>query len=152
MRPPIARESRAVGAHLQGEGGERPGVGPRLVCGRHRTCAPAIREIVVGFRCGDSRVRDLPSASWSCTSRMVMDRASSTRGKRVFVQLLSPLAPHLAEELCDQLGEPFSVHESAWPAADRVVLENQQLTVVVQLDGRVVGRFSWTTGQQRPRS
>ena len=39
----------------------------------------------------------------------------STRAANTFVRLLAPLAPHLAEELWAQLGEPFSVHETVWP-------------------------------------
>ena len=61
----------------------------------------------------------------------------SARAKRVLVQLLAPLAPHLAEELWSRLGEPFSVHDSAWPVPDIGVLERQQRVIVVQLDGRV---------------
>ena len=73
MRPPNAGESKALRAHLQGEGDERPGVGPQRLCGRHLTCGPAIRDVVVGPRCGESRARDLPPASGWRTSRMVMD-------------------------------------------------------------------------------
>ena len=73
MRPPFIRESKAFGTHLQGEGDERPGVGAERLFGRPRTCGPAIREVVVGPRCGESRVRDLPPALWLVTSRMVMD-------------------------------------------------------------------------------
>jgi leucyl-tRNA synthetase len=65
------------------------------------------------------------------------DAAKSARAKRVLVQLLAPLAPHLAEELWSRLGEPFSVHDSAWPIADIDVLARQERVIVVQLDGRV---------------
>ena len=37
-------------------------------------------------------------------------RVGDPTSKRVFVRLLAPFAPHLAEELWHQLGEPFSVH------------------------------------------
>ena len=72
MRPPNARESKAFQAHLEGEGDERPGVGAERLCGWHLTWGPAVREVVVGPRCGESRDRDLPPASWWCTSRMAM--------------------------------------------------------------------------------
>jgi len=61
----------------------------------------------------------------------------SERAKRVLVQLLAPLAPHLAEELWHRLGEPFSVHTSAWPAPESSVLERLGRTIVVQVDGKV---------------
>jgi leucyl-tRNA synthetase len=57
------------------------------------------------------------------------------------VQLLAPLAPHLAEELWSRLGERFSIHESTWPAPDQSILDSRQRTIVVQLDGRVRTRI-----------
>ncbi len=44
-------------------------------------------------------------------------RIGDPTSKRVFVRLLAPFAPHLAEELWHQLGEPFSVHTQPWPTA-----------------------------------
>jgi leucyl-tRNA synthetase len=44
-------------------------------------------------------------------------RVDDVTSKRVFVRLLAPFAPHLAEELWHQLGEPFSVHTQTWPSA-----------------------------------
>jgi hypothetical protein len=73
MRPPNAGESKALRAHLKGEGDERPGIGPECFGWGDRTCGPAIREVVMGPRCGQSRARDLPHASGLCPSRMVMD-------------------------------------------------------------------------------
>jgi leucyl-tRNA synthetase len=63
--------------------------------------------------------------------------AKTPRAKRVLVQLLAPFAPHLAEELWARLGERFSVHSASWPAPDRAVLDAEQVTIVVQVDGRV---------------
>jgi leucyl-tRNA synthetase len=70
------------------------------------------------------------------------DSATSYRAKCVLVQLLAPLAPHLAEELWSRLGKPFSVHDSTWPVPDRELLDRQQRTIVVQLDGRVHTRIT----------
>jgi leucyl-tRNA synthetase len=57
---------------------------------------------------------------------------------KTLVLLLAPLAPHLAEELWSQLGGEFSVHEQPWPEAEEV--EADDVTVVVQVDGKVRGR------------
>lgn len=63
--------------------------------------------------------------------------ARTVRAKTVLVQLLAPFAPHLAEELWHRLGQPFSVHTSPWPVADHTILEAEDLTIVVQVNGRV---------------
>jgi leucyl-tRNA synthetase len=67
----------------------------------------------------------------------VTGAVTSARAKRVVVALLAPLAPHLAEELWARLGEPFSVHESPWPTPDRQLVEEKDLTIVVQVNGRL---------------
>jgi leucyl-tRNA synthetase len=55
--------------------------------------------------------------------------------------LLAPFCPHLTEDLWAQLGHGQSVFAQTWPAADRAALVTQEVTVVVQVDGRVRGRL-----------
>src|SRR5262245_14604292 len=56
--------------------------------------------------------------------------------------LLAPFTPHLAEELWSQLGHTESVFRERWPEADPVVLRKEEVTVVVQVDGKVRGRLT----------
>jgi leucyl-tRNA synthetase len=58
------------------------------------------------------------------------------------VRLLAPFAPHLAEELWEQLGRRESVFRAPWPAADPTALEREVVQVVVQVDGRVRTRLA----------
>jgi len=57
------------------------------------------------------------------------------------VRLLAPFAPHLAEELWQQLGHRDSVFRASWPTADPEALEREAVQVVVQVDGRVRTRL-----------
>lgn len=59
----------------------------------------------------------------------------------VFTLMLSPAAPHLAEQLWATLGhEGFCMH-AAWPVADPAWLSADEVTVVVQVNGKVRGRI-----------
>ncbi len=58
---------------------------------------------------------------------------------QVLVQLLAPLAPHLAEELWQRLGGTTSVAEVPWPRFDPVCLVEASATVAVQVMGKVRG-------------
>ena len=56
---------------------------------------------------------------------------------RRFVLLLSPLAPHLAEEMWGIMGGKFSVHQQSWPSFETEMLEEEIVTIVLQINGRV---------------
>jgi leucyl-tRNA synthetase len=60
---------------------------------------------------------------------------------RQFVLLLAPFAPHLAEELWNRLGGAYSVHQQPWPKWDPSTAEQEIITLVVQLDGKVRDRI-----------
>jgi leucyl-tRNA synthetase len=53
-----------------------------------------------------------------------------------FLKLLSPFAPHLAEELWERLGHNTPVALSDWPAADARWLVEETVTLVVQVNGK----------------
>jgi len=55
--------------------------------------------------------------------------------------LLGPFCPHVTEELWEQLGHRESLFKQRWPVADPAALQKTQVTVVVQVDGKVRGRL-----------
>jgi len=54
-----------------------------------------------------------------------------------FLRLLSPFAPHLAEELWQKLGNKGSIHQQEWPIFDPQLIKENELNIVVQVNGRV---------------
>jgi leucyl-tRNA synthetase len=58
------------------------------------------------------------------------------------VLLLAPFCPHVAEELWARLGRPGGVFEQRWPQAEAAALARDEVTVVVQVDGKVRGRLT----------
>ncbi|WP_433946055.1 leucine--tRNA ligase [Paenibacillus sp. SN-8-1] len=57
-----------------------------------------------------------------------------------FVQLLSPLAPHIAEELWQRLGHEESVTYVSWPSYDEAWTVDAEVEIVVQVNGKIVER------------
>ena len=56
----------------------------------------------------------------------------------VLAQLLAPFAPHLAEEVwVNVLGQKPSVHTSSWPSYTKEIAEKEEVTVAVQVDGKL---------------
>ena len=56
--------------------------------------------------------------------------------------LLAPFAPHIAEELWQELGKEGSVHKAAWPDYDPEALALDEVEVVLQVNGKVRGRIT----------
>ncbi|MFP4551041.1 MAG: leucine--tRNA ligase [Spirochaetales bacterium] len=63
-----------------------------------------------------------------------------------FVLLLCPYAPHLAEELWEQLGGTPSVSAQEWPTYDPALTVDDQVTVVVQVNGKVRSKLELEAG------
>ncbi|HEV8640007.1 MAG TPA: leucine--tRNA ligase [Methylomirabilota bacterium] len=60
--------------------------------------------------------------------------------------LLAPFCPHIAEELWTRLGHSESVFARRWPEPDPAALERDEVTVVVQVDGKVRSRLTVEAG------
>jgi leucyl-tRNA synthetase len=57
------------------------------------------------------------------------------------VLLLSPIVPHFAEELWSQLGHTSSVLTASWPQHRQDALVQEELLIVVQVNGKLRSRF-----------
>ena len=55
--------------------------------------------------------------------------------------LLSPIVPHFCEEIWHLLGQPESILLSPWPGYRQDALVHDQVTIVVQVNGKLRGRF-----------
>jgi leucyl-tRNA synthetase len=56
------------------------------------------------------------------------------------VILISPFAPHIAEELWGELGHPPSVINAVWPEVNPAALARDDIEIVIQVNGRIRGR------------
>ena len=59
----------------------------------------------------------------------------------IFLILLAPFAPHLAEELWNQLGHTESIFTEKWPEYDANLVKEEIIELIVQINGRVRGKF-----------
>ncbi|MBA7642657.1 Leucine--tRNA ligase [subsurface metagenome] len=55
--------------------------------------------------------------------------------------LLAPTAPHLAEELWQQTGHQYSIHNQGWPRWDEALAKDEEITLVVQVNGKLRDRI-----------
>ena len=97
------------------------------------TAISAVMELVNALHAFETASRDAVPAP---------ERAALLReGVETVLLLLAPFSPHVTEELWSQLGHDVSLFKQRWPDADPVALRRAEVTVVVQVDGRVRGRL-----------
>ncbi|HEV7502292.1 MAG TPA: class I tRNA ligase family protein, partial [Vicinamibacteria bacterium] len=60
----------------------------------------------------------------------------------MLVLLLSPFAPHIAEEMWERLGRRFSIVDRPWPVSDAAVAREDELQLAVQVNGKVRGHIT----------
>jgi leucyl-tRNA synthetase len=64
----------------------------------------------------------------------------------LLVQMLAPFVPHITEELWQQLGHTTSLADTAWPAYDPAATVDEELLIVVQVNGKLRSRLSVAVG------
>ncbi|MGE6612834.1 MULTISPECIES: leucine--tRNA ligase [Peribacillus] len=58
-----------------------------------------------------------------------------------FVKLLAPVAPHIAEEIWSKLGHSESITYGTWPAFDEAKLVDNEVEIVIQINGKVKAKL-----------
>ena len=54
-----------------------------------------------------------------------------------FLLILAPFAPHMTEELWENIGEKPSIHRREWPKYDLELIKEEEITIVVQVNGKL---------------
>jgi leucyl-tRNA synthetase len=101
-----------------------------------RVVAKTIKRVTVDLEA--LRFNTAISALMEFVNKLQSEVVSKTT-LSVFVRLLSPFAPHLAEELWEQLGNEPSVAYAEWPTYDPSLLLTEEVTVVIQIEGKKRG-------------
>jgi leucyl-tRNA synthetase len=75
--------------------------------------------------------------------------ASREAAIRTLVRLIAPMAPHLAEESWARLGESGMVANAAWPSFDPAMLIDDEVTIAVQVNGKLRDTITVARGLDR---
>jgi leucyl-tRNA synthetase len=68
-----------------------------------------------------------------------------------FVKLLAPVAPHIAEEIWSKLGHSESITYGTWPAFDEAKLVDNEVEIVIQINGKVKAKLMVPTDTTREK-
>jgi len=60
--------------------------------------------------------------------------------QEIYLKMMAPATPHIAEELWAYLGKPYSVHQQSWPTVDEAATKEDSIELPVQINGKVRDR------------
>ncbi len=110
-----------------------PGDDPALLRKLHRTIA-AVGEAIESLQFNKS-----VAALYELTSAIEKAKPSATRDESIdtLLRLIAPGAPHLAEEAWAKRGHEGMIADAAWPFFDPALLIDEEVTIAVQVNGKL---------------
>jgi len=69
-----------------------------------------------------------------------------TEATEIYLKMLAPVAPHIAEELWSRMGKPYSIHQQKWPQVDEAAAKEDMIEIPVQVNGKVRDRITVPAG------
>lgn len=102
----------------------------------------------LGFNTAIAGLMELVNQMYKLKTKMPLGNGYWKTAFDILMMLLAPFAPHIAEELNQQLGNKSSVHTGNWPIWHERVLESASITIVVQVNGKVRAELELESGVQ----
>jgi len=99
----------------------------------HRTIAGVAEDIeALTFNKSVAKLYELTAAI-----EKAQPSASRTAAIRALVRVVAPMVPHIAEEAWAAMGETGMVADAEWPAVDPALLVDDEVTIAVQVNGKL---------------
>jgi leucyl-tRNA synthetase len=86
-----------------------------------------------------ARLHELANVLGGLPAPHTLSQTTLQQAIEIFLIMLNPVAPHLAEELWQQAGHNDSLTQVAWPQVHPLYVQEETLTIAVQVNGKVRG-------------
>lgn len=104
----------------------------------HKTIKTVTSDIeTFGFNTALAKLRELSNAMSEISGKGAGETWAYREALEALVQLISPITPHLAEEVWQQLGHKQLIVKTAWPVADEALAVDDTVTIGVQVNGKL---------------
>jgi len=111
----------------------------------HQTVAAVADDIAaLSFNKAVARIYELTNAT-----EKAVPSASRSAAIHTLLLLVAPMMPHLAEEAWAQIGGEGLVAEAAWPQVDPALLVDDDVTVAVQVNGKLRDTLTVAKGSDK---
>ena len=139
--------SGAIAGGLPAAGTARPDAFGTAATNLRRAAHKAIAGVSADieafhFNKAVARLYELANAIGDFAAADDSDRHSLAETLDIFVRLIGPMTPHLAEELWGLLGREGLLADASWPVADGALLTDDDVTMGVQVNGKLRGTIA----------
>jgi len=93
-----------------------------------------------------SSLMELMNAMYKAREQGAVGTPAWEEAKDIYIRMMAPVTPHIAEELWEMAGKPYSVHTQAWPEVDAAAAKEDEITLVVQVNGKLRDRITVAAG------
>jgi leucyl-tRNA synthetase len=125
--------------------------GPETVCRLRRKLHQTLRRITHDFETFEfntivSGLMELLNEMYKARDEGVAGSLSWAEAQDIYLRMMAPVVPHVAEELWTIMGKPYSIHMQAWPQVDEEAAAEEQITLVLQINGKLRDRVQVPAG------
>ncbi len=110
----------------------------------HQTILRATNDVGsrFNFNTAISAIMELVNALYIYKEQPTANLEVGREALETILVLLAPFAPHITEEIWEGLGYKDSIHSQAWPAVDEAALAQDEVVIVLQVNGKVRDRIT----------
>ncbi len=153
----LKRLWKLVASHVNDGGGDELDVGSLDHAGKdlrrqiHETIARVSQSIGerYTFNTAIAAVMELMNAVNKSGASSAQASALRQEALDAMVLLLSPIVPHICHHLWQALGHTTSVESESWPQADQDAMVRSTVEIVVQVNGKLRGKFLVAAGASK---
>jgi leucyl-tRNA synthetase len=113
----------------------------------HKTIRAVTEDIEqFSFNTMIARLMELSTAMQKARDAGPVEPHAWSEALEALLLMTAPMAPHIAEELWGRLGKPYSIHFQPWPRFDHELASDDEVELVVQVNGKVRDRIRLPAG------
>jgi len=108
----------------------------------HQTLEAVTRDFEsLGFNTVVSGLMELLNEMTTAKNLGTFGTEAWKEAESIYLRMLAPVSPHIAEELWSRTGHPYSIHEQPWPKVDLEAAQEDRITLIVQVNGKLRDRI-----------
>jgi len=89
-----------------------------------------------------SSLMELMNEMYRAREAGVAGSAEWREAQEIYVKMMAPITPHVAEELWAYMGKPYSIHQQQWPQVDEAAAKEDSIELPVQINGKIRDRIT----------